>query len=679
MNRRNFLKLSAVSVTSLTAQKTISQSSLPSSNVNSVPITQHANILFEIVHPRTGEAIGNSKIYIGNSGTNPFDEMNTKPVYQLIANNIKKEIKQPLLTNSDGLIILDKIPTPIFIVGPYSIGVKNSLDQLLFIDYIIDQNSSMKNEKNINQDIEYTACKSITELRKISGSKTDDKIYLFSYYDSPALATFGPFGGGNFIWDDSCTKLDDGGTVIKPDKIINNGRWLRVDRNDLNVIHYGADPTGTIDSSDALNRSAKAKVQKIPTGTYKHEKLTVSGDGITFTGDGIGKTVIMSSSSIKMFNITGLGGGLKQMSLVYTSSHQTPHFTTSGSRKSFEFLQISGFKSRGAQGQGCILGDPKIKEREICNFNNCIVEHASVDIYMSEFKSLQCFFWPITKKFAVRLNGSYCPNNIIDSADFLPPFLAYDTPEDQSVASLWVSGPVLQPRIVNCYIDGNPSNKTGVGMLFENGTLLPAIEGGIANKCSHDVVVFDSVIQPSCSMKFYNNNKSGFGASDIVLKKSYAQNIVSPRIYSTHIQTEEISGKLGYAIRIDKSITMISNGWILEPSIRHSPNNKGYDNEEVYLTPIKNKSLIKMSSASGTTRTAIITGEGIAPAGVTSLTIKFYPLPLFYVPDASQINIVTTAGEIIPMQIDKIDLETVVIRFEQLKNDTRFEIRAILN
>ncbi|MEA9389290.1 hypothetical protein SJI19_01765 [Acerihabitans sp. TG2] len=678
MNRRDFLKVSAVSFTSLTAERLHSQNLTSLSDERTLAIVKKVNTLFIITHPRTGEKIAQATIYIGKSNINPLDDKNIKKVYQIIPSGKKIFLKKPLKTNEDGQITIDKVPSPVFIDGDYSIGIKNSSGQLIFVDYHVSDKTHDNNGNILNNNNYYTVCKSIENLRKIIGSNNNDRIHLSSYYERAELLNYGPFGGGDFIWDESCDQPDDGGTFIQPIGINKIGRWIRINRNELNVIHYGADPSGTLDSSDALNRSAMAKVAKIPTGTYKHETLTVSGDGITFTGEGMGKTIIKSSSSIKMFNISGLGGGLNQMSLEYTSSHQSPHFTTSGSRKSFDFLQISGFKSREAQGQGCILGDTNIKQREICNFNNCVVEHASVDIYMSEFKSNQCFFWPISKRFAVRLNGSYCPNAIIDGADFLPPFISYDTPEDSNIASLWIKGPVLQPRIVNCYIDGNPSHITGVGMLFEDGTLLPAIEGGIANKCSHDVIVFDSVIQPSCTMKFYNNNKNGLGASDIVFKKSYPQNIASPRISSTHIQTENIIGKLGYAIRVDNSITTVSGGWIIEPSIRHSSDNKGYKNEEVYLNSIKNQSLIKMTSASGTTRTAIVTGQGSAEIGATSLTLKFSPLPLFYLPDPGQINVTTTAGEIVPTQIQQINIDSVVIKFRELIQQTNFIVRVII-
>ncbi len=515
------------------------------------------------------------------------------------------------------------------------------------------------------------AVSDIATLRLTEPSVSGQRIPVIGYYSDTPLV-----GGGDFYYDSSdVVSEDNSGTVIVT---TGGARWKRSEKSAIDVTHFGADPYTVHDSYAAFQAAGNAGKTIIPSGIYKSELGTVTGN-FHFFGGGISKTIITSSSSLTMFNFTGTNGGMSDVKLVYTTSHTNPHVITSGSVKRFNRVHIAGFDSRASQGQGLVIGNTSVFEREIAELNGCIFEHCSVDCYMSELKSSQCFFWPISKKYGLKLNGSYCPNNVIESADFLPPFLSYDSGVDLAVAALWVTGAVMQPRVVACYIDGNPTATTGVGMLFENGVIQPNVQGGIANKCSSDAVVFDSVIQPECTMKFANNNKNGNGSADILIKRTYSQAVEYAIIKSTHIQTASIVGTKGAAIKLDPTITSVF-GWVMHPNIRQPGDGSGYVDNEIDFGTVSTPSACDLTFARGVRRSAVAYGTGTALAGSTSITVNIGLMSLFHIPAYHQVNVVVLSGASTAFKMSAPTAQNnIFLQFPALSVDTTFGVKVVLN
>jgi hypothetical protein len=90
----------------------------------------------------------------------------------------------------------------------------------------------------------------------------------------------------------------------------------------INVLDFGADNTGTIDSTTAINNALStasniAKAVYLPAGTYLYSGNGTLGTGVVVFGDGRNASVIQSSVSSPtngfLFNAAGYGSGLKQL------------------------------------------------------------------------------------------------------------------------------------------------------------------------------------------------------------------------------------------------------------------------------------------------------------------------------------------------------------------------------
>lgn len=84
----------------------------------------------------------------------------------------------------------------------------------------------------------------------------------------------GDGGGGIFFWNASSTATADGATIVLPTGYAGTGRWLRLFEGTVNVLWWGADKTGTNDSSTAIqnahNYAAANHFLKVyfPPGSY---------------------------------------------------------------------------------------------------------------------------------------------------------------------------------------------------------------------------------------------------------------------------------------------------------------------------------------------------------------------------------------------------------------------------
>lgn len=108
--------------------------------------------------------------------------------------------------------------------------------------------------------------------RRGAPATVEERTVLLAGYGAP-----GDGGGGHFIWDETATDPDDGGTTLDPhDGVSAQGRWRRVASGDaLDVRWFGARGDGVHDDSDAFHRAINAACSgglmrelRIPQGRY---------------------------------------------------------------------------------------------------------------------------------------------------------------------------------------------------------------------------------------------------------------------------------------------------------------------------------------------------------------------------------------------------------------------------
>jgi hypothetical protein len=107
-------------------------------------------------------------------------------------------------------------------------------------------------------------------------------------------------GGGVFFYDGSAATTTNLGTIFKP--AASAGRWVRQYSGDLNLLWFGADPTGALSAHTSLTNaigviSGGGKVF-MPSGTYLIDKpVTVSNNNIWLYGAGQRETILDGNTS----------------------------------------------------------------------------------------------------------------------------------------------------------------------------------------------------------------------------------------------------------------------------------------------------------------------------------------------------------------------------------------------
>jgi hypothetical protein len=90
---------------------------------------------------------------------------------------------------------------------------------------------------------------------------SSDKILvrLTGYY------TPGDGGGGEFYWNDTSTKANNNGTVIKPTGHSGNGAFERIlNKNEINVLWFGAKPSNSIADAATNGNAFRAALRALP-------------------------------------------------------------------------------------------------------------------------------------------------------------------------------------------------------------------------------------------------------------------------------------------------------------------------------------------------------------------------------------------------------------------------------
>jgi hypothetical protein len=206
----------------------------------------------------------------------------------------------------------------------------------------------------------------IATLRNLSG--IPNTVYVTGYY----TANDNAFGSNFFKWNPVSTASDNGGTIIKLNNI-DTGRYELQYSGPVNVLWFGADPTGATDSTQAIQAAinsipAIGGTVYIPSGKFSisntinigdgtnsagstKNAIKLVGQGITpYMGDGIGTELMWTGASggiMMSFNGTGDGYGLDNIRLNANSSAANCINIYSVRLSSFTNFSLQNFTSVG--------------------------------------------------------------------------------------------------------------------------------------------------------------------------------------------------------------------------------------------------------------------------------------------------------------------------------------------
>jgi len=107
--------------------------------------------------------------------------------------------------------------------------------------------------------------------------------------DTSGYNSIGDGGANSFYYSTASTATHNAGTVIKPTAVIGAGRWLAVDKNNINVKQFGAktDGTDTTTHFQAAIDFAETNgfVVKVPAGSYTINTTITLKEGVSLIGE----------------------------------------------------------------------------------------------------------------------------------------------------------------------------------------------------------------------------------------------------------------------------------------------------------------------------------------------------------------------------------------------------------
>jgi len=124
---------------------------------------------------------------------------------------------------------------------------------------------------------------SIAALQLRSGTTIANAAKTLGYYAA------GDGGGNSFYWDGTSTATENVATVIKPTSVSGAGRWLAVDKNNINVKQFGAKTNGedTTEHFQAAINFAETNgfVVKVPAGSYTINTTITLKESVSLIGE----------------------------------------------------------------------------------------------------------------------------------------------------------------------------------------------------------------------------------------------------------------------------------------------------------------------------------------------------------------------------------------------------------
>lgn len=419
-----------------------------------------------------------------------------------------------------------------------------------------------------------------------------DYVALRAYAGSASQIRITGVGIAGFFYLDgvtSTTTEDNGGTVICA-PAVGAKRWNRIFDGPVNVLWFGADHTGSQDSSASIQNALNTgKSVHICSGNYRiTTQLNVTTKGQKITGDGWGSvtggatTRIFSSSDITFFRVTA---DYVQFNSIFfestASSLDKPHIHFVGdSFPSVDHCRFTAVANTASIGGGITLDDGSGGiGGSVGVINNINISHGSIIVRRSDVHIKNCWVWANSRPYAIYASGSV-GNLVIEGTDVLPP----QTNVNARKAAIYLSGSLSNPRILGCNFDGNSLLSTGTGLLAENGVMGLLVSGCYGFGHNEDCIVLDSIISPHViGNVFKNNNLSGNGATDITLRNTFAQLLEKPLINgNSFTQTSAVVGVAGPAVKLvattRRAGVRITNNTIHQPGL-----GGGYTDIEILL------------------------------------------------------------------------------------------------
>lgn len=358
----------------------------------------------------------------------------------------------------------------------------------------------------------------------------------------------------------SGTGTADGGSFIN----LTNGLQAKgiFSQGVANIYQFGAKGNGITDDTTAIQAAVLSSHRNIffPVGVYLiTTPINIPATKIGLKLYGASKSnntsCILTANDIEMFQDHGKYTLFEGLSFQCDfGAHSKMHVQCyNAEHPSFVNCIFNGADNQTATGSGVGFGDGAGGVGGTMGIvDRCVFNHASIDVKTWDVHITNSWVWANSRAYGIRAIGSV-GNLTIIGTDILPPVI---TRGDRK-AGIYLSGAVTQPVISACYIDGNPTLATGVGILAEDGVIGLSIDSLRANENCQEVIILDSIINPivkGCT--FMRSNRAGLGAHTILLQQTKTQAMLNPVIINnSFVQTAAVTGTLGSAICVAAGVS----------------------------------------------------------------------------------------------------------------------------
>ncbi len=205
----------------------------------------------------SGLGVNNGDLYIGMPSQDP--QTYPQAVFADAAPTIPVSQPVPVM---GGYPMRFGSPTTLYVAGPYSIRARDSAGVQIWYDPLITSEVLGLGLLSVTNIAAMTALDTL----QIAAGQTLEVLGYSAANDG---------GGGSFYWDAASTATADGGTIFQADSGV-VGRWLRINNvGALNVLWFGADKTGTTDTTGlfqaAIDKAYSAGINAVyvPAGLYR--------------------------------------------------------------------------------------------------------------------------------------------------------------------------------------------------------------------------------------------------------------------------------------------------------------------------------------------------------------------------------------------------------------------------
>lgn len=343
-------------------------------------------------------------------------------------------------------------------------------------------------------------------------------------------------------------------------------------------------------------------------------QININKSNIIFEGNGF-DTILLCDTDEVMFYVTKNYNKFSNFTLKTNNPNRTKYTIECKGcvRPEIERVYFDGIDGKSLSGLNLIDGSMAIVDK-------CIFNHSSILVNTWDTKITNTWVWSLSKDFGIKATKG-CGNLTITNTDIVPPLTSNLTREAGIVLDS-SNGVVSNIKIINCYIDGNPTLETGKGIVITPNTFGVQIKDFLANKCNEDVITIDSAYSIDINGQFFDNNNTNLGGRDIFITKNNTQSCVNINIDTQHIMN---SSKTLPKPAIEINDNANNDTITISAKIKNtSSGDLGYSTPEI-VSNRKNK----FSNCIGGRRIFGVKGTIPVTANDTSITINF-PFALQY-------------------------------------------------